>query len=372
MRILARIICGAALLLAVIVGMYWFSASPRLQAIEASVQPGLPQFSIDHTTYDFGTMLVDEAGTHEFLVTNRGTAPLKIEVTSTTCKCTLLDAPTGEIAPGETQPIKVEWKTKDAIDGFRHGGTITSNDPKNAHVKIFVEGRVRAKVVAYPESVAFSSVMPHESRTGQVAIASHLWSDFTIEPYECTIANVTLSTFDVSPEFSRADEWIKGVRGLQVNLEPGLKVGSHRGVIRYRLIAGAGERREVSLRELPIAIDVVTPFTIHGRAIEGNAMVLGNLPRGKVREEKALLLVRGAPSDFDITEVVTTPEFLKASVQREGASQTGTFRYKVQVTVPADAPLAACVGTAVGRVRLKTNHPDFPEAKFAVEFTVVE
>ena len=65
----------------------------------------------DNETIDYGTIAHNAEGTREFVLTNNGNKPLKIESTQGSCGCTVPTKPEGDIAPGAKGVIKVHYAT---------------------------------------------------------------------------------------------------------------------------------------------------------------------------------------------------------------------------------------------------------------------
>ncbi len=60
-----------------------------------------PRIEVSQPHYDFGTMQRGTSKSHEFVIRNVGTAPLKIRSGGTTCKCTLSEVPTQRSRPAD-------------------------------------------------------------------------------------------------------------------------------------------------------------------------------------------------------------------------------------------------------------------------------
>src|SRR3990172_3316400 len=61
-----------------------------------------PKVVLDSSEFDFGTMDVQQEHEHAFVVRNEGTAPLKLKVGDSTCKCTIGRLLRDEILPGKS------------------------------------------------------------------------------------------------------------------------------------------------------------------------------------------------------------------------------------------------------------------------------
>ena len=87
--------------------------SPDTSAADDSARGGevaqRPKAQLEETVYQFGSMEQGTSLAHVFLVRNVGGSPLHIEVGSTTCKCTVGDLSTSEVAPGKEAEVTLEW-----------------------------------------------------------------------------------------------------------------------------------------------------------------------------------------------------------------------------------------------------------------------
>lgn len=81
----------------------------------------------DKTIYDFGFVEIGKKITHEFSFTNVGNAPLIITDASSTCGCTVPDAPKEPIPPGGTATMKVVFDTAGKVGVQNKQVTVTTN-----------------------------------------------------------------------------------------------------------------------------------------------------------------------------------------------------------------------------------------------------
>jgi len=83
-------------------------------------------------------------GECEFRFTNTGDAPLLIQKPKSSCGCTVPSWPDKPILPGESDVIKVTYRTNRA-GNFNKKVTVTSNALKNSIVELRIKGRVLDK-----------------------------------------------------------------------------------------------------------------------------------------------------------------------------------------------------------------------------------
>ena len=95
----------------------------------------------EETTFDFGTVEQGGTVTHVFTFTNTGNQPLIISDAKGSCGCTVPQWPKGQIQPGETASITVEFNTKGKMGKQSKRVTLTANtDPPQTF--LFVVGEI--------------------------------------------------------------------------------------------------------------------------------------------------------------------------------------------------------------------------------------
>ena len=80
-------------------------------------------------------------GECEFRFTNTGTEPLLVQKPKSSCGCTIPSWPKEPILPGESDVIKVTYRTNRA-GNINKTVTVTSNAVKNSTVVLRIKGRV--------------------------------------------------------------------------------------------------------------------------------------------------------------------------------------------------------------------------------------
>ncbi|MBI2731718.1 MAG: DUF1573 domain-containing protein [Sphingobacteriales bacterium] len=95
---------------------------------------------VNVTNYDFGKIVQGKPVTYDFLVTNTGTEPLKLDDVHASCGCTTPVWSKEQIAPGATSKINVGFNAL-AYGPFEKTITITYN---NGQTKLLtIKGEVR-------------------------------------------------------------------------------------------------------------------------------------------------------------------------------------------------------------------------------------
>lgn len=116
-------------------------ASSRIQdgtATETSAetaQVGQSVVAFDRTSHDFGDIGNNESVETEFEVKNTGDADLIIINASASCGCTVPEYPKTPIKPGDSEKIKVRFRTS-AVGQQQKTVTLTTNSEKGDELLI--------------------------------------------------------------------------------------------------------------------------------------------------------------------------------------------------------------------------------------------
>ena len=110
------------------------------KAQDAKTQSG-PEIEFEEIVHDYGDVPYNGNGECEFRFTNTGDAPLVIQKPKSSCGCTVPSWPDKPILPGESDVIKVTYRTN-RVGNFNKTVTVTSNAIKNSTVVLRIKGRV--------------------------------------------------------------------------------------------------------------------------------------------------------------------------------------------------------------------------------------
>ena len=100
-----------------------------------------PEISFEKVVHDYGDVPYNGNGECEFRFTNTGTEPLLIQKPKSSCGCTIPSWPNEPILPGESDVIKVTYRTNRA-GNINKTVTVTSNAIQNSTVVLRIKGRV--------------------------------------------------------------------------------------------------------------------------------------------------------------------------------------------------------------------------------------
>ena len=119
-----------------------------------------PEIEFEKIVHDYGTIPYNGNGECEFRFTNTGNEPLLIQKPRSSCGCTIPTWPNEPILPGESEVIKVTYKTN-RPGVINKTVTVTSNAIKNSTVVLRIKGTVMDQPTeAIPEKNDFGSGSP--------------------------------------------------------------------------------------------------------------------------------------------------------------------------------------------------------------------
>jgi len=108
------------------------------------INVGAPAITFDKEVFDFGTVDEGDIVEHSFLLTNSGKSDLVITEAKATCGCTVPTWPKEAIAPGESAPVKVVFKTAGKKNKQSKTVTLQTNTSKGVET-VQIKGMVTPK-----------------------------------------------------------------------------------------------------------------------------------------------------------------------------------------------------------------------------------
>lgn len=103
-----------------------------------------PEIEFEKVVHDYGDVPYNGNGECEFRFTNTGNEPLLVQKPKSSCGCTIPSWPNEPILPGESDVIKVTYRTN-RVGNINKTVTVTSNALKNSTVVLRIKGRVLDK-----------------------------------------------------------------------------------------------------------------------------------------------------------------------------------------------------------------------------------
>ena len=350
------------------------SDNGQAEASDADAGADGPRVQVDEPHFNFGTMQRGTTKTHEFVIQNVGTAPLRLEVGQTSCKCTLGDVTGKPVPPGESTHVRLEWSAKSDRGPFRQSAAILTNDPRNSQVELTIEGEVMETSGVMPPELMFDKVSAGESESAEVYVMAMLQDELQVTEAELSDP-ATRDKFDVRIEPVEREELPNaaakdGVR-ITVTTKPGLPVGRFNQWLSLRTNLPEAEKLEI-----PVIGRVVGDISVHGRGwIEAQGVLaMGRVKSGEGRKARLNVVVRGedaAGVEFDVQSI--DPPELKVTLGEPQQLKETLLHVPVEIEVPAGTRPMVRLDTAQGdegRIVLKTTHPKVKELVLGVRFAV--
>lgn len=143
--------------LVLLIGVLVMFAGMATAQTEKTVTNG-PEIEFDKLVHDYGQVPYNGNGECVFTFTNTGNEPLIVQKPKSSCGCTVPTWPKEPILPGESDVIKVTYKTT-RVGAINKSITVTSNAKTNSTVVLRIKGRVMEQPTeAMPEKEAISPV----------------------------------------------------------------------------------------------------------------------------------------------------------------------------------------------------------------------
>ncbi|MGC4006821.1 MAG: DUF1573 domain-containing protein [Pirellulales bacterium] len=308
----------------------------------------LPQVEIvDGSTYDFGTMNFGSKLKHAFRIKNVGSAPLKLVVAGTSCRCTLAELPNNELPPGGETGVELEWKATEKHGPYSQTATLETNDPRQPRIILGVNGKVVGSYLVDGGEVIFTKVPYDKSASGDFRIFAYTKEPLPL-PLDIAWKNPEIAQYynvEFQPltaeQLQRDNAPRSGYKGV-VTVLPGQAVGDFRQTLEFTLDLPDRPRVSVEVRG-----SVAGRGSISGTMnwdAENKIYELGRIPRGKAaRSEGLTLIVRGDQREtLKLSAGELSPKYLYAEFG--GAAILGRSRSN---PCPADGH---CSGRRAGRV----------------------
>ena len=125
-----------ALLIGILVMVTGMAKAQDVKVVENGAE-----IEFEKLVHDYGDVPFNGNGECEFKFTNTGNEPLIIQKPKSSCGCTVPSWPKEPILPGESDVIKVTYRTSRA-GAINKSVTVTSNAKVNSTVVLRIKGRV--------------------------------------------------------------------------------------------------------------------------------------------------------------------------------------------------------------------------------------
>ncbi len=342
------------------------------------VRPGFGRVAVEgEETFDFGMMNVDQPGSHTFIIKNIGDGPLRLTAGKTTCKCTISNVAGGDVLPGESREVFLEWKSPHASEQFQQTAPIHTNDPDRPTVDLVVRGKIRETLLVDPSPASIGSFSVTDVYTYDI----NVWS-FHPEPWEYRSFTMTptemSSFFEIKARDMTAEELEKrsgALNGqvLRITIRPGMRLGKLHAHLKL-----THNYEEHDALNLELYGNAVGDINIIGPDFESERdyFNLGNIPREQGRKVKAFLIVKGPHrDDVKLSVQSIDPETTLQATLGEPTKLNNSVRWPITIEIPPGSPAVNRLGSEIGRlarIELETQHPTIPIFTIKVRMAVVD
>jgi hypothetical protein len=333
-----------------------------------------PRVQVDETLHHFGTIERGRKKSHRFEVKNVGTAPLRLTVGATSCKCTLGAVTDDAIPPGDSTNVELEWSAKQDSGPFRQTATIHTNDPLQSQIELVIEGEVVAATGVQPTDFVFDKITVGESKSAEVYVMSLVQDKVEVSKAELSDP-ATRDKFDVKIEAVEREllpnpNAKDGVR-ITLTAKDELPIGRF-----DQWLSLQTNLKDSETLDIPIIGRVVGDISVHGALWneEMGVLSLGKVKSSEGNRTRINLVVRGAGAadvKFEIQSI--DPPELKASIGAPKQLKESLKHVPLEIEIPAGTRpmvrLNSSQGEA-GRIVLSTTHAKVKELVLDVRFAV--
>ncbi|MGM0485626.1 MAG: DUF1573 domain-containing protein [Planctomycetota bacterium] len=337
---------------------------------------------VNGRVHDFGTMDRYAKKKHTFLIKNVGNAPLLLDVSRSTCKCTVGELDQDRIPPGETQELEVEWEAKllGGAPEFEQEVEVNTNDPENPLILLVIKGYVIESLRALPPKLVLGRVSASDTTEAEFRL-------FGAGANDIEILEATFEKSDTADQYEIAFEPLpqeevqkeKGVScGLlaKLTVKPGLPLGPINQTIRI----GARVEKEAEVH-VPLKGQTVGDIMVASSALfesRKNLLNFGALERTESATAVLQVFITGEhrhETELSVGEV-DPAEYLNVEIgPPEALNEGAAVRRQVTIEIPAGmrpinrlSPLGEY--GKLGRVVLETTHPTIEQIPIRVRFAV--
>jgi len=339
-------------------------------APEISKTGPYPKAVVGEDMHEFGSMEVGTKRSHEFKIFNDGDAPLVLAKGRTTCKCTLSEMENGNVAPGRSVVVTIEWEPLSVDEMFSQEAEILTNDPDNPSIRFAIRGKVHKMLQYYPpEGILLGDVNEDRPTESEIRLYSSVSDSFEITNIKGSIPQLS-AVPHVITDGSIQEHGAKKGYLLKVTLAPGIPIGPFRGTLDIETDARDGESIEILVegnRTGPLKL-----LARHGAiwSARSRTLSLGRFNADVGRKVTCDVFVSCGPTiDFALSDIEVSPQFIQVELKQDNKFKSPSRqRFELIVDIPAGSPTTVHSAANPAVIRAKTNHPDMPELVIHVQF----
>jgi hypothetical protein len=343
--------------------------------------PAGPKLVLEQSQYDFGKMETNTTGRHDFVLANRGDRPLVLSRGKNSCGCCtcVCDArlpSQGQIRPGESAKVTLEWSIKQYTGNFRQSENLATNDPDRPEVTLEVSGRITPTVRVVPTQLVFSRVPAGQPAVGEVCLYAYRSEALKILGHELSdparadsfkITCTPLPADQVAAEPDARSGWL-----VRVEVKPKLAAGPFRQQIVLKTNVDSAPEVEIPVEGAVGSEIAVAGF---GWDEQTGVLTLGTVAMAKGTTRRVQVVVRGPHAkNVKLKPVRIVPDLLKVDVgQSKPIGQGAVTQIPLSIRIPPGNRAANHLGSKasdLGQIVFETGHPQQPELRILVRFAV--
>lgn len=326
-----------------------------------------PKAVADETLYNFGEMELGEKKQHTFVLKNEGKDTLVIAKGASTCKCTVSDLPSNEIAPGESAKVNLEWEPKAITTGFSQSARIWTNDPDQQAIDFRVEGVVHELVELYPgNALDAGNILEETGGKTRLRVISELTDQITEPEISYSGKWLTFETVK-TPEADLKELHAKIGYDINIHVVPDVPVGTNKDLFEITFTANGKElQHEISVKS--VRKGPVTIFAVPGtKYIEKiNLIDFERFLAEKGKQQAVTFMIDDPPDGQPIELTVAKNEFPDMIINIEPNTQLALNKrqaFNVTFQVPPGLPPLDRARKNAVTVTFHTTHPQVNQIK---------
>ena len=285
---------------------------PKLSKGIARLSEEAPNLVFDETSHDLGEVLIGQIVSHEFKLTNSGSANLIISELGKSCGCLSVSLlRKGPIRPMEHNIVIVKIK-KDSVGKFKESIKVCSNDPAKPEIVLLLEGMVVQPIIAQPPRLDFGSLSQNEVVERQVTVVEMDQGNLQVETFHVTSSCLSAQLQKLEP--SKVS--------VIITTNPPLPVGILSEKLRLTF-----KHKQQTILDVPIVGEVTGTF-----AASPHMVFFGTIPAGTLKAYT--ISISSRDSSVRLTDV----KHQSKGIQVELKAEEGWAKYQLHVSLTPEAP----------------------------------
>jgi hypothetical protein len=153
-----------------------------------------PEIFVEHSVFNFGSILQGKTVDHAFIIKNTGDAPLHIKQVKPACGCTAANASSPIIHPGNFAEIKTSFNSAGFQGKVSKTISIETNDPKNPAYQLTLNGLITEEIELTPKQLNFGKVTIGTAKSIQFSIENKSDKPLKVNTIKSSSPSVTIKS----------------------------------------------------------------------------------------------------------------------------------------------------------------------------------